>query len=430
MQLLSHRNFAFRKFGNWLIFFTFYFSLHLASGWILLKITRGPAPEFWDLTWILRYAECYKTYGDSVYLQTFKTNSCTGYIYGSSLLRLINFLRLDTNDTHTLGIFFIIILIFILSIIASKSRTDYFSSSLTAICFMSPGIWLLMASGNFDLLMLLIIFLAAYSAYQKWILLSTILISISVLVKFYTFPLFLIIYFQTSSRLKKISVIIVSVITAIFVIPDFLKTTGSPLYPRDYFFTFGLPSLHEWIRIAALKFELTLNSSYISSFLLGLLLTFCISLVIKSNLGDPIREGEDFSFEHNRLHKFLFLYFATVSIGLFVQGFNYDYKLTYYAIAFVSFFHLFNIRQSKFNISVILIGGTISLWFSCFSFGLRSVFVPKVEVSTIFVAVQMLGDFANYLLISSFLVGILKLFNSRFDSFKTSILKIRTRSGG
>ena len=161
-------NFKFKlnSSSSWSLFFMTFYTLQYISDWWTLRITRGTAPKFWDLEWVLSWANCFKTYGLDVYRYD-DSDRCTGYMYGSNLLRLLNAMNLNENSAIILGLIFMLFFSIILGRLASNLVNGMtLGKSLVLLAFCSPGLWLLVASGNFDILIIISICVSSFLFYK------------------------------------------------------------------------------------------------------------------------------------------------------------------------------------------------------------------------------------------------------------------------
>lgn len=390
----------------WFIAYSSFYAIQIASNWHLLQITRGPAPTFWDLEWVIRWADCYRKVGISIY-EYQQGQFCSGYMYGVLLLKLINALNISANQAPLIGIVTMLLLCCIFACLSNYAHHHGISPLIIFLSFASPGVWLLVASGNFDSWMIVLIFLAIN---VESFLARFALASAGTLLKFYSLPMMFFIILLEKRKRRQVMQLFITMIIGIYVIWQLGLMRGNPLFPTEYFFTFGSQSFGVGINLLIGK--LVGNYTFLSGFgvfLVSCLYFFLICLIF--NRIKYIRRYISIQAKEN-VHgemNFAFFAFGGIYFGLFFQGLNYDYKLV-----FLIMFTLctLSIYGSNLLINALLM---CSLWFSCFSFGLKSIFVPKVAVSSVFVWLQLIGDQSTILLSAILFLLFIKAFVMKFQ---------------
>ena len=394
----------------WVLFFNSFYLFQIFTNWWTLRITRGGAPEFWDLNIVLRWAKCFETYGLGVY--KYQVNdSCTGYVYGSNFLRALSLFNLYENYTRLLGLLFLFFISALMGGLSEHLLSDKkMKKSLILVVFCSPPIWLLVASGNFDILIIYLILFSALLFFHNYKGYSLMLLSCATIIKFYTFPLLLIVFLSIRKKRLKIFSAACLVVVTLIVVSDLKYTRGNSTFASEYFFTFGVINPGAWWNILVNKLNfpdlgLSVLQKYLFGFLLMGLVTYWIArltITRASNIINAVPSELKFDLEET-----IFSFFGITYCVLFLQGGNFDYKLFYLAVAGLFYIRVY---QKRIIFTLLL---AASLWMSCFSFGLSSEFVPSVKVSTIYVAIQLFGDAANFIITSFILVALFEMFTSK-----------------
>ena len=175
---------------NYSLLYFLFFAIQQSMNWPLLNYwgIRGPI-RFWDANVVLTMSDCYLRVGLSVF-NTFKGDTCTGYMYGSELLRTLSYLNIGVNNTYVIGWIFLTILALIFGFLTSLlNPPNFLTGFLISLIFISPPILLLVERGNFDSL-IFILFFGAVISFKYWYSFPSFLIILLISTwKFYTLPL-------------------------------------------------------------------------------------------------------------------------------------------------------------------------------------------------------------------------------------------------
>jgi hypothetical protein len=334
--------------------------LFISGWWPLKKQGIGGGHNYSDLKSVQHAATCFKVIGRAVF---HSTNNCS-YQYGEFLLRFLNWTRLaNTSGLLLGGIFFVLAasLIVILGALNTKS----FTSGLTALALiLSTGPWLLFERGNFDLLIFLILFLAICATNSRTSPLALVLVAMTTLMKFYTWPLLLIHFVIEKKRSARTFAFILSIVTIPLMLRDIASATG---HPNPLFAAFGLPAPGLWINFFAWRFKIPLILSVPSTYLVGGVLIFLASyLAYFSRLRERILFTPIKSRISNSWQRSIFVFSTTVYLSCYLAGMNYDYRLIYLIVSLV-IVNATNVEAAK---SKLFIGIEIAaLWLTYFFFG-------------------------------------------------------------
>lgn len=403
MKLVRSQNFRYappRIFMGFMLLFLAFFGIQVVLNWPGLESTRGWAPRYWDLSWVIQWSECFSEYGYEVYNYDSK-DQCTGYIYGSLLLRAMGLMRITVEQSEFFGHMNLILICMGLSYIAYLFSSNYkVKAVFLGLVFTSPGIWLLLASGNLDSLMFFFVFLGALSVAKGKINAAAAFFTIGSLIKFYSLPLIPLLLLYTKKRTQVYVISFFFSVSLFFTLMDLSRTTNQSPGPNNYFFTFGVQNFGTWVEL--LNYKITadyveFNPIYIYAIGIGasLISTVLIHTLLSRKKSPLITSRE--IFQNDRKMEVLFVFFSATYLALFFQGTNYDYKLIFYIVAFLSLFvskHFTVLRT--FLASIFL----LSLWLTCFSFGFESSFYPTIQISTIFTIIELIGDILNLVITS------------------------------
>ena len=292
--------------------------------WIPLRYwSAWGGGNFLDTWQILRYGKCYETVGLTVY-ENVGTN-CSNYLYGRTLLQLLSFFRIDVSLTQFFGYTFLLLLAIGLTMVFPiTSRRDCLV--FTMVLF-SPPIMLLADRGNFDILIFFILIHVAKSVARGNFFFGYILLSITVLLKYYTAPVFLLLIFYSKLTRDRILGTVLLLICSGLAFRDIAITDAQ--YPHGSDAQFGFTVWGEYLN----KFsstqvnEIQIYSISAAIFISILILTFVSSQKFMiQNL--KILNTSDWS-------TFAFWIFLIVSITCYFGGMNFDYRLIFFASTFL-----------------------------------------------------------------------------------------------
>ena len=365
----------------------FYFSQYILE-WPLLKLSRIKGQfNFQDFVTIFTSADCFRTIGLQIYVPDPTMQLCF-YPYGRTFIYIIDLFRIPAFLAPviiiTVGFF---ILNFTLKFLNTSTRVE----KVIAFLFLaSPPFWLAFERGNADLLICLLVLTAAFMTTKNRIVGSVATLTLATLIKFYTFPLLLIVLWKNRKVLSQFRIVMLILATAYIIFFDVqaqnLQQPGS--------FAFGAPIMTFWINALSSNFNLPLGEVTIRfGHLIGLALLsvitagFLLKGAVITNLFRP---------KSNSLCENCLFYLGTVYVSCFVLGMSYDYRLIFSALAGL-FFMQATKTLGAYRWLLIFIWAT-SLWLSVFSFGLS----PKMHL-----LVQWVGngfDFVTAGLIISLLI--------------------------
>jgi hypothetical protein len=369
----------------------FYITLYLTDWWPL-KITGIKGYEnFIDLGFVLDMASCLNDPNQDV-TKHFDGKACSGYIYGSALLKTIKFFGIANLSQELIGVLLGISLIGLLLFATYSSKLAIYAQ-LLIVC--SPGIWLLLERGNIDIVMVLLTALSVFSFSRNFFYLGLIVIIYATIIKFYTAPLFLLVLFFANSKLKKITLFLTFIPTLFFVYNEISKLGN---FPSTWYVSFGIQSIGLWVQLAIQRLmqpDFAMNTSILMG--VGICFQAVVTLGVfrakffRSTI-DRIRYINRSS--ENNLQVNAYKFYLLIFVGCYFAGMNYDYRLIFLALGAMPILPELHGKERK----LFLILTLLSLWFSCFFFGIKGI---------AFVSIQAIGDIATSVLVAILVLGLL-----------------------
>lgn len=292
----------------------------LINGWFYLGTREG----FGDFLYILERAECLPISMDIIYSE--RTNDvCTGYIYGSTLLRTLSFLGIGQSALIPIGYtLFAIVGFFYLK--ATQNSKNLFQVVLYLSLFFSPPMILLFERANLDSLILIFVTIYATLVVRKYFLEAFFLVALASLFKFYTIPLLFIAIFGTK-KCFRLTLIIISLIVSVQILFDIEKI---PQLPWDAQNMFGNVVWGEYL-LYMLKGSGS-HANFFFSTILGLGILAAIWFLLKRKL-----TVVDYWIYRGSKDQILFLVYLSMYLTCFFIGLSVDYRLVFLLFAFIYF---------------------------------------------------------------------------------------------
>ena len=351
---------------NYGLIFIFYLWQY-AYNWPGLRLDRliGNS-KFIDLSGIISAIPCFQTLGNDIYKTNNAGGLCSGFIYSTDLLRILAFLQIDTTDVVWLGFvfggaFILMLLHEIYLINPIHNRLNF----LILAAVLSPGIWLLLERGNFDIPIIILIYLSALTLRTKVEWLSVALISLSAVMKYYTLPLLILIVLISKNKFTKL----LSILSLIFLIPHLFglyKKVNA--FPSTWFVSFGIDALPLYFNRFLQLFNLETHTlSYSEIKIVGIAITVIYYSCFRKSIGIFSE-----SVVNNLLSRFdtrivqIHLFSTSAFLTCYFGGINYDYRLAFLVISLISSLIFENVKYFLQFRSLVI----ISLIFSTFTFGL------------------------------------------------------------
>lgn len=381
-----------------------YFILYQFQFWPL-GITNGWywSSDFGDLKMNLKMISCSSEYGIKIYGADLP-DECGRYTYGYLMARLLDLLGVKSSWSSILGITFFVCVVVAMIFVTKVANTNWGTPVLfTFMIFFSPGFWLAIVHGSIDIPVFILLIIAFFLSSKGFALFSYLLLICSVLMKFFTLPLLLLIAVRQlaiePSHKKRVFLLVSALVTTFYTIYNISLVNyqdSSYRMAEGIFHTFGIKSIPIWMEVIFRKIGYDyIAFSSLERHLIGLFL-FMLFCYLFTRLA---QHALKFSVKSNRItvKHFLsdklsseaLLYFGVSCLALFLQGQNYDNKLIFYSIPCLVLYQVIpkGLYRSLF------VGLTmIVFWFSCF--------YPNNLPQTLFVFIEITGDFFSLLLSS------------------------------
>ena len=384
----------------------FYFLQQKAS-WVGLKVSgvRG-APNFIDQESVLNSARCFKNIGIEVYKSNASPSSCGGYVYSIELLRILNFFHLSSISSEVLGTIFMWLTIAALcGLLFTIKNFEKFDAFFVLLALISPGIWLLLERGNYDEVIFLIVLLSSYLITTKYQDVGMVLLAVTVLMKFYTLPAYLVAILYLKHRYAKILFGSIAIPITIYILFLIKHIT---VFPSTWFISFGLDSLGLYANLY-LKERISENAGLpgvvITGIGVGVIAIFVLYLT-RINLNPKIKIRS--SLLTDRVST-IYIMVLTVFLACFFAGMNYDYRLIFLSTLLIVSRSIF--LQNGFK-RVLTISGCTALSLSTLGFGFGK--IPSLII-------QFIGDVSIYIFVSTQLLYLHKVY---FEPLRAGWLRL------
>jgi hypothetical protein len=334
----------------------------LTNWWVLRIIGMKGVKLFEDTYTVITASHCYKLIGFNVYNKNQVNPDCF-YPYGHKLLDLVNLLNLN-NENLTLYGFTQIALIFVcLGSMLVKYGPALRNNILQMLVIVSPPTWLLYERANIDGAVFFILVLSGVLFNSKYRVFSFILVSISVLMKFYTFPILFLFLWKENLRILRIlysfSTVFILISIALDIKRRELVQPGS--------LSFGVPIFQFWLNTISKNI---FYSHVIFSPLIGAIFgyMFLISCIFSSKLFFLKHWSRHISYISERKFSVVFLLCALTFISCFIAGTNYDYRLIFLIGCSIILIGVLDLKEPSGIILALLL--LLSSWLTIFPFGL------------------------------------------------------------
>jgi hypothetical protein len=293
--------------------FLIFFSSMQLSGWHLMKLFRAwGGGRFLDTKQVLHWVDCYESIGNAIYSNS---GECSGYIYGKSLISAAQFLRIHEYHLIQIGFLLLLLLSFSLAWILITTNRKV-PKKLVGLTLLSPPVLLLAERGNFDILVLFLLILSAWTFQNRMQALGILLLALACILKFYVFPIFFVYFLYCSRKRDKILLTAVATLVLARIILDLRLIESS--FPQIWGAQFGMSV---WLRYAE-KVGYFPSEIVIQATGLFLFVALC-AIVKRVNSSDPSSQVGDSNKE------FYFVVFFGVHLTCFILGMSFDYRLIF-----------------------------------------------------------------------------------------------------
>ena len=274
---------------------------------------------FADAFQVLKSGECYSHVGLAVY-QNSPGNWCSNYVYGRTLLIVLNFFHISTSLTCLVGFVFMIIVAFFLALFVRRNLAGKTLVFGAAIIF-SPPIVLLIERGNFDSLMFGLVCISVVLLKKGARNLSMVTLGISAMIKFYTLPLMLFYFFPSEKGYRRLFPWVWTALVSYLTLTD--ATKAKSLSVNNPNASFGSPMAGLLLRY------ININLNHNANLILGLmLLTICTAVIWLFR-----RRLVPFQMLFQNLNGIKIfdeeVVFGSIFVICYLFGLNYDYRLIF-----------------------------------------------------------------------------------------------------
>jgi hypothetical protein len=333
-----------------------FFGLQEITSWFIVTLSgiRG-RPYFIDLRAVLKSSDCAKNIDWDIYDPSL-AEGCS-YIYGSTLIRILHIFQLDESDTYFIGwILLALFSVFIGTTLAVLKPTFRWQWLITIIVLFSPPTMLLLERANVDILVVLLVSLAAFSLARNKHIYLYITILIASLSKFYTAPLFLWLAMISKSILLRILSVSLFFVSSILIVSDLSRMKGD--FPRNAWASFGNPIFGIYFHKIGIDFPDRIQD--LIGFSILILTYFAMNLASKVRI---IRMPQmNFRHVNNSYIDSLAQLFGLVFLLCYFASASYDYRLVFLFIPALYLISAKDIdKKTRFFLIASLIGTS---WFS------------------------------------------------------------------
>lgn len=360
--------------------FLIFYLIQFQSSWIGLRISgvRGRT-DFIDQQSILNSAECFERFGMDIYKVSSIGNPCDGFMYSIHLLQLINFTHLSNLGANQISI---ILMCLVLSLLSSTffflRKAGLVENTTALIALISPGIWLLMERGNYDEFIFVCVFISAMLLQSRFKELGVLMIGVTVLLKFYTLPLFILSLILLSRKNSKIffGLCIVPLTTYTYYLIDKVA-----YFPFERSFSFGLQFIGLYLQ--GFKVRVLGDAARLSDLQLLSIGLFYFVLIFALLYFFKVLNFEDTNLAiFDSRAGYIYFGNSVVFLSCYFAGMNYDYRLIFLSVLVALAPSV--LSGSRFR-SILVVSGLGALLFNTFSYGLSGHLRWLMELS---------GDFA------------------------------------
>jgi hypothetical protein len=353
--------------------------------YLMMKVTLWTPLRFWsfstgqgfaDLRQLFIWSECFQVNPTENY---YASNECRGYIYGSTLMRLLTFFKFGTTSTSFIASIAILLLCwFIAWLWVSRSGTNPLIQLFTLF---SPPIFLLAERANIDILVALFILFAALLINGRFYYLAIAILSFASVIKFYPLPILALCLLYARNLRQSVFGIIAILISTLVIFSDLLSIKES--FPSYYSFMFGMSVWARYLRIIAFDFP---GGENVFSTLVGIPIAIAILLAVMLILKKRQILKATFTEKCNGAP---FIFFTTAHATCFYLGMSFDYRMILLICSAYSYLNIINKKRSSLEEPLVQIGLLISLWLSFAAPGLEPLGDLAIQLITTFLTIRL-----------------------------------------
>jgi hypothetical protein len=331
-----------------------FYSYQDFTKWSIIRLIRAQGPmTYVDTNTVIYYANCFSEIGSEVYAEgTF----CSNWNYGSTVLKVVNFLSITSENTTFIGHFFTYSILATFVYLLHLIKAFKHAQIVMFFGFLSPSVWLLLERANFDSLIYLMVFLSALLFRKGFELTAIGLIVFTALFKFYTLPLLIILLFLTTKLHVKIINIIGFSLGTYIILGDFRLMGGMSMQAGNNHF--GMKIIGNYLGKLGVKLG-NIEVYFLGAVLFLAAIVFVILIISKK---EP-QLFQDTLFSEKIVYIYIFM--SSIFLISFSVGLSVDYRLVFYLASAPILVTLLKSRISYLFSGSFLVGA----WF-CYPAGL------------------------------------------------------------
>ena len=361
-------------------------SVFLYGTFIFMQLTTWLPLRYWriwgggnfiDSQQILFWSKCYQSQGNLIFSSH---GECSGYMYGSALVRILSFFHLNPSKTQIFGYTFMLILALTISY-QVRMHEKYLANPFFFIIVFSPPILLLAERANFDILVFSLVIVAGMFFNKNFHTLALLPLALATLLKFYTLPMFLLFFVLNDSKRRRFATFLVAVSVSVRIFLD-LKLIETP-FPSGFSSKFGAsiwPRYLTQLNISDLG-ALVDNLSGAAALLFVLATTFLVLKKLKVSISSEA--------VGNKKSRVIFYLLFGTHLSCYFLGMSFDYRLVFLAVSSLIFLHSFVLKQELLS-KIVLVVVILALWLTYPSSGLEPIGDLATEVLTVILGVRFL----------------------------------------
>lgn len=323
----------------------------------------------------------------SVYSQLDSSTTCSGFNYGVSLIILLSIFPIAWEHyiatAIAVGLLAVVALGYFL---ASSYKLVFWQKVLVTFAFFSPGMYLLFERGNLDIVIFLLILMAAALLGRGSFYLAFFVLVFATLLKFYALPLVILVSLLSKTLRQRLITAGITILTFTWVLVDYSRGQILPVYGPVQF---GYPVLDHYFEWLGLSLD---PIPKVIGFLTPLLVWVALVL-FERKAGTKFQTRLSQTIELLK-EDYAFIFTAITFCAMFFVGLSFDYRLIFLALAGVALVLKCSFsRPVRIGLWVSLL---IALWGSG-AFGGNFMFIPPAIKPVLVGGFQLAGDLAVFL---------------------------------
>ena len=323
----------------------------------------------------------------SIYSQIEASDTCDGFNYGTILLILLSIVPLNGEFYVAAALTVGVLACFVLGyFLANTYQMDFWQKVLVSVALFSPGTFFLFERGNLDLVIFLIIVMAAVLLGRGAFFPAYFILVFATLLKFYALPLVIIVSLLSDSLRRRILTAVLTLLTFAWVIVDFSRGQILPAYGP---IQFGYPVLDHYFKWLGVSLQPL--PSLIGFFAPWLIWALLILIERRAGKSFQTRLRQSIG---NLQDDYAFTFTAITFCAMFFVGLSFDYRLIFLVLAGLALILQTSLGwQIKVALWVSLM---IALWGSG-AIGGNFMFIPDPIKPVLVGGFQLAGDLAVFL---------------------------------